>query len=192
MACLLLGQASSFVAVYLFAVRDRSRGVSDATATTDDPTIKNDDAIEPWYTVNSLWALIAALEAAFVVFFAIFVLIINKKYIPTFFTTMTAKQFRIKLFREATTHQSKIQVLKLHPSYYASIRGEVTGWVAENYHGWVEERPEWFTDRVQANIPIDMIPEDQEKEEVVVRTREGQRRKSSVQVIKEAFVGGRK
>ena len=115
--------------------------------------------------VASLWSLLVALEVMFGLFFTIFVLSINKKYIATFFSTMTAKEFSIQSFRsDASSDQTKIQILDLHPSYYASIRGEVKAWVEENYNGWVEENPDWFTERVRASIPRDMIPKDEKEE----------------------------
>ena len=76
---------------------------------------------------------------------------------------MTAKQFRIQSFHDATTDRMKIAILKFHPSYYKSIRGEVGQWVKENWENWNEEQPEWFTDRVKASVPKDMIPSSEEE-----------------------------
>ena len=141
--------------MYLFSITVVSR--------VPDPAENESANGKKWLTDASLWALLAALEGSFILFFAIFVKSINKKYVTTFYTTMTAREFRIKSYREAKSPQAKIQVLKLHPSYYASIRGEVAGWVQENYISWIEERPSWFTERVKANIPLDMIPADERK-----------------------------
>ena len=76
---------------------------------------------------------------------------------------MTAKQFRIQSYHDATTDRMKIAILKLHPSYYESIRGEIGQWVRENWETWNEEQPEWFTDRVKKNVPKDMIPSSEEE-----------------------------
>jgi hypothetical protein len=86
----------------------------------------------------------------------------NKKYVVTFFSPLTAKQFRVNAFRDAKTDQMKMNILKLHPSYYASIRGEVKEWVRENWDIWNEEMPDWFTERVKASVPKDMIPASEE------------------------------
>ena len=83
----------------------------------------------------------------------------SAKYRVTFFSTITAKNFRIKAFRESLTDQNKMNILKLHPSYYRSIRGEVEQWVRDNYETWNEEKPTWFTERVKQRIPKDMLPE---------------------------------
>ena len=47
----------------------------------------------------------------------------------------------------------------INKSYYTKIRDEVKAWVSANYESWIEEKPDWFTDRVEASIPKDMIPE---------------------------------
>ena len=36
----------------------------------------------------------------------------------------------------------------------------VKAWVSANYSGtWIEEKPDWFTERVNASISKDMVPE---------------------------------
>ncbi len=52
--------------------------------------------------------------------------------------------------------------MDVHPSYYAGMRREVSLFVEENYGKWVEENPDWFTQRVKATIPKDMVPMDQQ------------------------------
>ena len=113
---------------------------------------------------REMWALLGATEAGFVTFFVIFVTTVESKYRASFFSTITAKQFRIKAFREAMTDKIKMNVMKLHPSYYKSIRGEVEQWVRDNYNTWDEEKPEWFTERVKQRIPEDMIPENEDEQ----------------------------
>ena len=134
--CLILGQATSFVAAYLHS--DKSK--LDVTA-------------------QSLVGLIAALEAGFVVFFAVFIASMAPKYRLTFFSTVTAKQFNIARFRNATSDSARHAVFGLHPSHYAEIRDDVKRWVGENFSIWVDEAPEWFDDHKKNRIPIDMIPE---------------------------------
>ena len=106
----------------------------------------------------ALWGLVGGLEVSFIVFFTIFAYTIERKYISTFFSTMTAKQYNIQLYHDATTDRMKSAILGCHSSYYESIRGEIGQWVRENWETWNEEQPEWFTDRVKASVPKDMIP----------------------------------
>ena len=137
---MLLGQCTSFFALHLYlAGQEESSGEEE------------------------LWALLGGLEASFVIFFTVFTLSIERRFIATFFSTETAKQFRVKAFREASSDRMKINILKLHPSYYKSIRSELEQWVKENWDGWVEEQPQWFTERVKASVPKDMIASSEEK-----------------------------
>ena len=108
---------------------------------------------------NNLWALLGAAEAGFVIFFTIFVGTMAAKYRVTFFSTVTAKKFNCDIFRNATSDEVRIGIFFLHLSYHAGIRDEVKAWVTANYSTWNEEQPQWFTDRVKASIPKDMIPE---------------------------------
>ena len=103
-------------------------------------------------------------------FFVIFLRNINRKYINTFFTTMSAKRYiQLVKFHEADSDQTRLHIFEYHPSYHESIREGVKSWVLDNYERLCDESPEWFTDRVKASIPKDMIPEDgvaQEKEAI--------------------------
>ena len=129
--CLVLGQATSFVALYLYS--------SNADASTS----------------RDLWVLLVATEAGFATFFAIFIGAMTTKYKKTFFSTETANTFVAKRFRDALSDKAKVHVFACHPSYYASIRDEVEHWVRENFEDWLEDQPDWFTERVKASIPKD-------------------------------------
>ena len=134
-AGLVIGQATSFVAVFLFSrEKDASSDLS-----------------------RDLWVLAGTLEGFFVVFFAVFMSNIKRKYRVTFFSSVSGKQFSHDKFRNATSDAMKIDVFGNHYSYYTDIRGEVEQWVRENYETWVEEKPDWFTS-AEASIPRDMIP----------------------------------
>jgi hypothetical protein len=140
--CLLIGQGTSFVALHL--------NNSEMVSTLEDGATSVSD---------QLWGLMVGLEAGFVLFFAIFIAMINKKCVRTFFSPMTGKQFNHQRFREASSDRAKFFIFTNHPSYYGSIKGEVKEWVRENWDIWNEERPEWFTERLKARVPNDMIPE---------------------------------
>ena len=136
--CLVLGQATSFVALYLYSSIDAEGGAKSS---------------------HNLRALLGATEAGFITFFAIFVGTMSAKFRVTFFSTMTGVQFSERLFQNSNTDIEKIDILGCHPSYYDGIRDEVKAWVSANYSTWNEERPEWFTERVKKQIPKDMIPD---------------------------------
>ena len=136
---------------------------------------------------HDLWALLGATEAGFLIFFVIFVKAMAVKYRVTFFSTLTAKQFVQISFRKATSDQAKSDVLRCHPSYYAGIRDEVKAWVSANYSTWIEEKPDWFTERVKASIPKDMIPESEVEQTPVSGAELKEKRRNSIQKVKEAF-----
>ena len=146
--CLVLAQATSFVALYLYSnLEDVERGAKSS---------------------HDLWALLGATEAGFIVFFSIFVGAMAAKYRVTFFSTVTAKRFNHDIFRNATSDVTKINFFSNHPSYCDGIRDEAKAWVSANYSTWNEERPDWFTERIKASIPKDMIPESEVEQTAVV------------------------
>ena len=157
--CLILGQTTSFVAVYLYTTILGSEGSSKSS--------------------HDLWALLGATEAGFVFFFTIFVGAMAAKYRVTFFSTITAKKFTHDFFRNATSDGVKIGIFNCHPAYYAGIRDEVKAWVSDNYSTWNEEQPDWFTERVKASIPKGMIPESEEVEQTSVSERRSKLRASA-------------
>ena len=142
--CLALGQATSFVAVYLYSAAEaRMETPPGGTSSRD------------------LLKLLLGLEISFGVFFALFVVFMQRKFRITFFSTITGKQFNCQCFRDAQTDQVKIDVFNNHETYWHDIRGEVEIWIRDNYDFWVLESPEWFTDRVKASIPPYMIPKEE-------------------------------
>ena len=93
------------------------------------------------------------------------------KYLHTFYDLATGKQHVVRSFRNATTDEERILVFKRHPSFYRFIAGELKSWVGANYREiWLEEKPEWFTDRVLASIPKEFIPK--EEQEVIAKIEE--------------------
>ncbi len=161
----------SFIAMYLISEKDTDTGSVLSQSSSD-----------------SLWMLLGLLEAGFLASFGVFLFTIERKYISTFFSTMTGKEFRIQAFRETNKDQMKVNILKLHPSYYESIRGEVGQWVRANWESWNEEKPPWFTDQVKKRFPGDMVPHEEGGGERETETFVAKRqRTSSVRVAKDAI-----
>ena len=141
---ILISHASCFVAAYLY-INDRASSAS----SQEGP--KKFGAVE-------LWAFLGGVEGLFILSFTFYLLKIKRKYVKTFFSTMTGKQFCVYTFRNAISDSAKVRIFTRHPSYYASTRDEVKTWVGENWERWSEEKPAWFTARVISTIPDDMIP----------------------------------
>jgi hypothetical protein len=106
-----------------------------------------------------------------------FFALIDRSYLHTFTTRSTATQYCAQAFRVATTDLQKICLCEWHPSYYASVEGEMQTFIAENWWKWQAERPDWFTESVVAAIPDRFIPQ-AEVERMNVAAG-GQRRRSS-------------
>ena len=146
---LLVGQATSFVALYLCKVSNGQEGSAVASARLN---------------FSSLSIAMALLSISSVVFFTLFIRYINDGYIRTFFSTKTAKQFHCQSYLEATTDQARIAVFRKHRSFYKAIRPEVKRWVLENWEEWKEEKPEWFTTKIRKRIEDDGIITKEDKE----------------------------
>ena len=130
---MVLGQATSFVAVYLYTIKEAHT-----------------------FTPRSLLNLMVALEISFCIFFAVFVKAITREYRMTFFSTMTGKQFTSALFRNASDDQTRFSIFLFHPTFYSPIRNEVEAWVIEKYGSWEEEPPAWLTERMMASVPKEL------------------------------------
>ena len=109
---------------------------------------------------RNLWVLLGLAETGFFVFFAVFLGTMKANYRVTFFSVVTAKTFSQASFKNAKTDEARIYIFDRHPSYNENIRNELKEWVLENFETWVEEKPDWFTERAKASIPLDMIPAD--------------------------------
>ena len=144
--CILVGQLTSFLAVFTLSVSRHENG---------------DDVVS--VGTNDLWRLLGFIDLGFVVSFAIFARHINKGYINTFFTTMTGSAFCISKFRDATSDVAKFEIFTIHRSYYEPIIDEVKVWLGGGWHEWNCDA-EWFTNEIKATVPLDLIPDDEEED----------------------------
>ena len=153
---LVIGQTTSFVALYLFA-HARTTINGSAAAVSGDGFVGS----------SLLLPVIASLSVSSVLLFAALMATVNPGFSHTFFTTMTGKQFYQQCYHEATSDQAKISILKRHSSYYEPIRDDIKNWISMNWSRWSEEKPEWLTARLISCIPEDMIPKGDEGSEKI-------------------------
>jgi hypothetical protein len=85
---------------------------------------------------------------------------IESKYLHTFWSTQTSKDYNMAFFLEGRSDANKIEVFSKSRHQWASIEGEIKKWVGINWAKWEEEQPEWFTDVFKARVPVDFIPAD--------------------------------
>lgn len=156
-----ISHASCFVAAHLYI------NVRAQTASSSSEPEKFSDV--------ELWAVLVAVELLFILSLSFYLLKINRKYVKTFLSTMTGKQYCVYNYRRAKVDRWKMDIFSNHPSYYASIRDEIKAWIDGAWEIWHEERPEWFTAQAIATIPDDFIPT-----AVLVKLHARGRRKSSL------------
>ena len=109
-----------------------------------------------------IWGVLVGFECIFIISFSIFMRTIEAKYVKTFFSTQTGPQFCVAHFKETIDEEFKFEVFDNRPSYYAPIKEEIRVWLNENWERWhSEERPDCFTDKVEAMIPTDYKPIEQ-------------------------------
>ena len=133
----ILNQAFCFISIFLYS--KYSENVSDNK-------------------VEALWKLVFGLFFFSMLNFGIFLKLINQKYVKTFFSSGSGKQFCANYFLEGTTDKVKWCVFNHHRSYFAAIEDDLKQWLDENWERLEEEQPEWFIPSWIALVPSDMLP----------------------------------
>ena len=116
----------------------------------------SDEASE--VVVDVLWKVVTGLFTVSMLNFGLFLRIINKEYLHTFYSTMTGKHFVESAFNEVESDAMKFEIFKHHPSFYTKIDEDLMKWLNDNWSVWEETRPDWFTADAIANVPADMLP----------------------------------
>jgi hypothetical protein len=89
----------------------------------------------------------------------LFVLTIDKKYLPTFYGVQKGNELTIMSFRNGTDDVKAKYTFKYSKKHWKTIEGEVKAWVEANWERWVEEKPDWFDKAMRARVPVEYIPE---------------------------------
>ena len=135
------------------------------------------------------WTLVGSLSGAWAFIFGLFLLLTNKEYRPTFFTTMTGKQQVMDRF-SADEEAVKASVLTKNKKMWRAIREDVKEWVQANWWRWKEEKPEWFDLAWQSRVPEEWIVDAEERARLD-EAREKGRRRSSVKMVRAMFGKGK-
>jgi hypothetical protein len=115
-------------------------------------------------------------SAAWLLTFIIFLKVMKKEYIGTFFSMKLGKEVAMDYFLE-DDDASKAVVLTINRKQWRAIEGEVKTWVQEGWTKWEDEHPEWFGDVFKSGIPEDWLsPEELRRQKMAGG---GTRRKSS-------------
>ncbi|GMH61177.1 hypothetical protein TL16_g03202 [Triparma laevis f. inornata] len=97
------------------------------------------------------------LGISLVLLLSLFFLLINKEYMFTFFTTMTAKQYLMDNFINGPD-EVKAVGFYTHKSYMKPYIDQAEKWIQLGWHSWEKEEPEWFTEEWKDNVPASMKP----------------------------------
>ena len=134
-----------------------------------------------WYSKENkedLRLLLVVNFTGWVVLNGFFFLSIEKSFVKTFFTTMTAPEYTVQLFLTSEDDASKFDAaFDNRASYIKKCEGEVKEWVRVNIERWRFENADWFK--------IDKIPDAMLPAEVVAEEGGASRRRSSVHSARE-------
>ena len=133
------------------------------------------------------WTLVGSLSGAWMVVFGVFLLLMKKGYMRTFFSTTTGKQQVVDRF-SADDEAVKASVLKKNKKMWWAIREDVKVWVQTNWWRWKREKPAWFDLALQRKVPKDWITDPDERS-MLRRLGTKGRRRSSAELILEMMTG---
>ena len=135
--------------------------------------------------VSVAWSVVVYFTPITLICFATFFWNIENTYRSTFISLEKGTDYTVKCFKETSEDSIKgFAVFTNSKHHWISIEDEVKAWVEANWERWEEEKPEWFTDALKAQVPVEFIPATGD-----ARRRESLRR-ASVDAEAEGGLGG--
>jgi hypothetical protein len=128
-------------------------------------------------TKETAWRIVGSLSGAWLFFFVLFLMLMKKEYRKTFFSLETGNEWAMSFFLKGDTDAKRVKPLRLNKIKWKKIRPEMKEFVMENWDGWEEERPEFFTEAFKKRVPDDMLPRIELRRQTIAGG--GQRRQSS-------------
>jgi hypothetical protein len=104
------------------------------------------------------WAVVSGLSAAWISSFAVFLLLIQKNFRRTYYSTEKTKDRILGYFTKNNTDEGKMYIHICRRAIWAPIRDDVKEWTLENWERIEHEEPSWFTPGFVSNVDDDMIP----------------------------------
>ena len=109
---------------------------------------------------STLYAVIGALMAVWMVSFGMLLLTMDHKYIRTFVSAGTGCENAMSYFLDNDGNDEiRAQILYKNQDMWRAIRSQVQAWVRARFMVWKEEKPAWFSEVLISAIPTDMLPE---------------------------------
>jgi hypothetical protein len=107
-----------------------------------------------------VWSCIGALSGLFLLGLAVFLLVANKEFLGSFFSTDTAATFYEKWFEGVPDgdDETKSSIFSTHPVFRTKVEIKIAAWTKANWERWEREQPAWFTDAWIESVPNHCIP----------------------------------
>ena len=135
---------------------------------------------------RELWTLVVAASGAWVLTFALILMLMKKEYRGTFFSTVRGKDQTMNFFLKGGDDEMKSEVIVTNEKHWVEIRPLMEEWVKSNWWRWKAEHPAWFTRAWISKVPIEWMPSD---EEVAQKKNIVRRRRNSVSDSMKLLVG---
>ena len=116
--------------------------------------IKDKDKLD----AATLYGALSLLTTVAVLSLMVFLLTIKRRYIHTFFSTASGNFQAQSSFLNGKTDAEKMHIFKRNVRLWQSIYPQVSDFVLNNWERWEEEKEDWFSEKLVASIPDDMIP----------------------------------
>jgi hypothetical protein len=139
------------------------------------------DNVEPNEAVmqeRTAWSIAGSLSGAWLVFFLLFLALMKKEYRRTFYSWETGVEWAQRFFLKGETDDVKAATIGCNRKQWKAIEGDVKDWVLENWEGWDEEKPGFFTENFKAGLDVDWLTPAELRRQKMVGG--GERRRSSL------------
>jgi hypothetical protein len=127
---------------------------------------------------ETAWRIIGSLGSAWLLFFVLFLNLVDKKYLKTFVSRETGTQWGENFFLRRETDSGKCEVMLHNKKQWKAIEPDVKEWVMDGWENWEEEKPSWFSEAWKSRIPDDWLPPAELRRQKI--NGGGKRRRSSI------------
>jgi hypothetical protein len=117
------------------------------------------------FTAEQVYGAIGGLVGIQALTTVLFFHVIKRKYVPTFFTTMSSRQGCVNLFNMPEL-KDKVRIFKYNRHLWDDHAHEVRAWVNSNVASWNSNNPSGWDEKVKASIPDDFVDDPNDLEEM--------------------------
>lgn len=117
------------------------------------------------FTAEQVYGAIGGLVGIQALATVLFFHVIKRKYVPTFFTTMSSRQDCVNLFNMPEL-KDKVRIFKYNRHLWDDHAHEVRAWLNSNVASWNSNNPSWWDEKVKASIPDDFVDDPNDLEEM--------------------------